>query len=387
MVLQDRVRLLGERWDAVDWLDAADLFVLPCAVEPLPGVVAGAMAKGLPIAASAVNSLPEYLGDTGQLLPPPLTAPQEATAALSEVIAAWAADETQRRKVGAACRARAVALFPPSRAEEEVRRAVDRALLPAGDYVSPGLAVVRPDACFPHLTAGDPRGHPWPYLRADVPHTWYVDRRFPTVGFLNRDEVHILYNAALRFRGKPALEIGCFLGWSACHLALAGMQVDAVDPWLARPEMRESVAASLMAAGVLDAVRLHAGASPDAVRQLAAQGRRWPLLFIDGDHGAPAPLRDAMVCAEVAEPDALILLHDLAAPDVAQALDFLRGKGWQTLIYQTAQIMGAAWRGRARPIAHRTDPSIHWTLPAHLRGHPVAGPPPATGADQAVTAP
>ena len=35
----------------------------------------------------------------------------------------------------------------------------------AGDYVSPGLEIVRPDAAFPHLVKGDPRSHAWPYLR------------------------------------------------------------------------------------------------------------------------------------------------------------------------------------------------------------------------------
>ena len=88
--------------------------------------------------------------------------------------------------------------------------------LPEGDYVSPGLEIVCPDRCFPHIGRGDKLDHPWPYLRREVPHNWYCDRRYPEVGFLNRDEVMLLYNLALQFSGKPGLEIGCWMGWSTC---------------------------------------------------------------------------------------------------------------------------------------------------------------------------
>jgi predicted O-methyltransferase YrrM len=262
----------------------------------------------------------------------------------------------------------------------ETLRVVDRALLPGGDYVAPGLTVVRPDVCFPHVTVGDPNGHPWPYLRRNIPHNWYVDRRWPTNGLLNRDEAHLLHNTALQFRGRRALEIGCFLGWSTCHLGLAGVDVDAIDPWLARAEFLAEVARSLQAAGVDRHVRLHTGHSPAKVHELAASaGRGWSLFFIDGDHEAPAPLRDAMACAAHAEPDALILFHDLAAPAVAQGLDYLRDQGWQTRVYHTMQVMGAAWRGSVRPIEHRPDYRLQWDLPPHLWSHPVAGWTPGLG--------
>src|SRR5439155_22910268 len=97
---------------------------------------------------------------------------------------------------------------------------------PLRDYVSPGLRVVRPDDCFPHMRAGDLLHHPWKYLRRDVPHFWYADGRYPLMGFLNRDEATLLHNIALQFAGKPALEIGSWLGWSTCHMALAGVTLD-----------------------------------------------------------------------------------------------------------------------------------------------------------------
>lgn len=51
---------------------------------------------------------------------------------------------------------------------------------------------------------------------------WYVDPSFPECGFLTRDEAHILYNAALIFKGQNALEIGSHVGWSTVHFGLGG---------------------------------------------------------------------------------------------------------------------------------------------------------------------
>jgi hypothetical protein len=243
--------------------------------------------------------------------------------------------------------------------------------LQPGDYVSPGLKVVVPDAHFPHLTRGDPARSDWPHLRRWVPHRWYVDARAPAVGFVSRDEAAILYNTALRFRGRRALEVGCWMGWSACHLALGGVSLDVLDPSLARPVVRDSVESSLASAGVRGLVNLVAEPSPEGVAPLAG-GRRWSLFFVDGNHEAPGPVRDAEACAAHADEDALVLFHDLAAPAVGAALDRLRELGWRTLVYQTMQVMGAAWRGRAAPVAHAPDPAVDWRLPDHLRGHPVS---------------
>lgn len=240
------------------------------------------------------------------------------------------------------------------------------------DYVSPEFAEVRPDRFFPHLAVGDKRGCSWIHLRRQIPHIWYVDRRMPSVGFLSRDEAHLLHATAQRFRGKAALEIGCFFGWSTCHLALGGVKLDVVDPLMDRPDVRSSVSASLRAAEVLDRVNLVGGKSPQKVKELAALGRTWDLIFIDGDHNAPHPVQDAAVCAEHASEHALILFHDLASPDVGQGMDYLADHGWRTMIYQTMQIMGAAWRGNAEPVKHVPDPKVSWHLPSHLRRHPVS---------------
>ncbi len=253
-------------------------------------------------------------------------------------------------------------------------------LLPAGDYISPGFTIILPDVYFPNMIVGDTQTCPWPYLRREIPHNWYVDKRIQSVGFLSRDEAHILYNTALQFKGKKALEIGCWLGWSACHLALAGVALDVVDPLLERDDIRQSVIDSIQgaldASGVETTVELLPGYSPQRVEQCATQfNRKWSLIFIDGEHGGLGPLNDAIVCEKFAEEDAIILFHDLTAPDVAKGLDYLKQKGWHTVIYQTMQIMGAAWRGNVEPVKHQPDPSVSWELPAHLQGYSVSGMP------------
>jgi hypothetical protein len=95
------------------------------------------------------------------------------------------------------------------------------------DYVSANQKRVNLDPCFPFLAAIDPQSHPWPHVRREVPHLWYADQRQPGIGFVSRDEAHILYNTALKLQGKNALEIGCWLGWSTAHLAAGGVILDA----------------------------------------------------------------------------------------------------------------------------------------------------------------
>ncbi|MDR3535531.1 MAG: class I SAM-dependent methyltransferase [Acetobacteraceae bacterium] len=255
----------------------------------------------------------------------------------------------------------------------------DTLVFPPGDYVSPGFRRVAPDACFPFMaTVDDLNTITWPYYRRWIPHIFRSDRRSPLIGFVSRDEAHILYNTALRCQGQRALEIGCWMGWSACHLALGGVTLDVVDPLLANPAIHASVLASLTAAGVHEHVRLVPEASPAAVMRLhASETPRWGCIFIDGNHDRPGPLHDAMTAPAVAAPDALVLFHDLASPEVAEGLDYLRDQGWNTMLYQTVQIMGVAWRGAARPVDHVPDPRIVWTLPDHLAGYRVCGVPAA----------
>jgi glycosyltransferase involved in cell wall biosynthesis len=379
----DRVKMVGLRWDVPAFLNMADMYVLPTRFEGMPLAIMEAMAKGLPVIASAVSGIPEELGTAGKLLRDPTVNPHDTIADLIAVVAHWASDDQERLRMGEASRQRAEAMFREDLMVARTLRIVDGALLPKTDYVTPGFAVVRPDTAFPNMAVADASKHPWEHFRREIPHTYYCDKRYPPIGFASRDEASILHNTALQFAaaagGKPVdvLEIGCWMGWSAAHLALAGeaIRLDVVDPLLEKPDHRADVEASLKAAGVLERVNLVGGFSPAKVHELAAarNGRKWSLIFIDGEHGRPGPLNDATACIKYAAEDCAILFHDLASPEVMEGLDYLKKQGWRTRIYMTKQIMGVAWRGNVRPLAHVPDPRIQWPIPAHLAGHEISG--------------
>jgi len=372
--ITDKVIFLGQRLDVSDWLNTADIFVFPSQLEGMPLCVMEAMAKGLPVIASAVSGIPEELGETGKLLTDPKIDPEATVRELVSVIEDWVINPQLRQSIGHACKQRAEEMFREKRMMEETVKVIEHALLPFKDYVSPGYEIIQPDQHFPNMVVGDTNTCGWSYLRREVPHNWYVDKRQPTIGFLSRDEAHIVYNTALKFKGKKALEIGCWLGWSACHMALAGVELDVIDPLLDREDIYQSVRNSLKDAGVLDSVNLVGGYTPQKVEELAEQlQRKWSLIFIDGDHEAPGPLNDAIICEQLAEADALILFHDLNSPDVAQGLNYLKQKGWNTMVYQTMQIMGVAWRGNVEPVQHKPDPKVNWNLPEHLQNYSVSG--------------
>ncbi len=374
MGITDKVTRLGHVDNVTEWLDAADIFILTSELEGMPLSVMEAMAKGLPVIATAVSGIPEELAETGKIVADPKVNPTQTVTELAATLQVWADNPQNLVVVGEQCKQRAIECFREARMIDDSLPIICRSLLPQGDYVSPGFQIIQPDDHFPNMMVGNPYDSTWAYLRRQVPHNWYVDAREPTVGFLNRDEAHILYNTALKFKGKRVLEIGCWLGWSACHLALAGVELDVIDPLLDSSEFYASVRNSLQSAGVLDRVNLKAGYSPHAVKELAEQyGCKWSLIFIDGNHEAPHPLQDAVSCESYAEADAIVLFHDLASPDVAEGLGYFRQRGWQTMIYQTMQIMGVAWRGNVSPVTHQPDPTVNWQLPQHLQDYCVSG--------------
>jgi glycosyltransferase involved in cell wall biosynthesis len=372
--IENKVIFLGQIPNVDQWLNVADIFILPSQQEGMPISIIEAMAKGIPVIATAVSGIPEELEDTGILISDPNIDSSVMISELVKSLEELVVKPELRQVLGQKARQRAEILFKEERMLQETLSIIEEVIFPTSDYISPDLEVVIPDDCFPNMVIGNPNTCQWPYLRREIPHNWYVDERHPFIGFLSRDEASILYNTALKFQGKRALEIGCWMGWSACHIAIAGVELDVVDPILEQPVAYESVSDSLRAAGVLDSVNLIAGYSPAAVETLALeQNRKWPLIFIDGNHQSPGPLQDAMICEGLAEEDAMILFHDLASPDVSEGLDYLRDRGWNTIIYQTMQIMGVAWRGNVEPVKHQPDPSINWEIPPHLRGYNVSG--------------
>lgn len=239
------------------------------------------------------------------------------------------------------------------------------------DYVSPGLANPELLKAYPSVEVGDVAELTWPYLRKDAPHRWRRDarsRRNPYIGVLSLDEATVLFNNARGFAGGRGLEIGCHYGWSTGHLVAAGLTLDVIDPGLGYPDQGHDVAESLARVGGPGSARLWAGFSPSIVPAVrATRPEPWSFAFIDGYHEGRAPLDDSEAVIGELAPDALVMFHDLTSPHVAAGLAHFADQGWSVGIYNTMQIMGAAWRGEARPVAHVGDPAMPTPDLPHLK--------------------
>jgi Methyltransferase domain len=244
----------------------------------------------------------------------------------------------------------------------------------ANDYVIADLEAPILDHLFPDMVEAEKSASTWPYFRKEIDHPFRVDRRNPTVGFINRDEASILYSNARTFRGQSGIEIGAWRGWSTAYLIAAGLKpLHVVEPLLADADWRGEFERVVRGVKGDLTTTLVPDTSPDAVVRLGDGGARWAFAFIDGDHDGDAPTRDALACAPYLETTAMVVFHDLVSPHVALGLRALAARGWNVMAYQTAQMMGVAWRGAIAPVAHRPDPTQHWEVPAHLEGIPVSG--------------
>lgn len=106
--LADRIRLLGPRTGAelAASYAAADLLVLPSRAETYGMVVTEALARGIPVLATAVDGVPEALGHAPDgSLPGMLVAPEDP-AALAAALRRWFAEPGTRARLRAAARAR-----------------------------------------------------------------------------------------------------------------------------------------------------------------------------------------------------------------------------------------------------------------------------------------
>ena len=104
--LDTRIRLLGQRWDIADLLDASDLFILTTMLEGgLPLSVMEAMAKGVPAIVTSVSGIAGVAEDGCRLLPDPNTDPVETAQALGKALVELGRDPVRRAALGEAGRA------------------------------------------------------------------------------------------------------------------------------------------------------------------------------------------------------------------------------------------------------------------------------------------
>jgi glycosyltransferase involved in cell wall biosynthesis len=123
--IADQVRFHGflrNREEVYNTLAATDLFVLPSLGEGFCMAVAEAMAIGLPVITSDIETFREVVGDSGVFVPP-LDA-----RALAERILYFINSPQSAREVGSRNRDRALSLFSITRTVEEYRRFYERVL-------------------------------------------------------------------------------------------------------------------------------------------------------------------------------------------------------------------------------------------------------------------
>lgn len=108
----DRVRFAGtlDRAGVAAALATTDLVVLPTRLEVYGMVVTEALARGVPVVASAVGGVPEAVGRTATGEVPGVLVPPGDPAALAEALRAWLTDPALRRRLRAAAASRRGAL-------------------------------------------------------------------------------------------------------------------------------------------------------------------------------------------------------------------------------------------------------------------------------------
>lgn len=122
---------------------------------------------------------------------------------------------------------------------------------------------------------------------------------------------------------KTVLEVGSAYGYSSIAMALSGGRVLAVDPHQAL-NSSAAMTANLDAYGVADRVDIRCADSRQALPELAAEGRRFGLVWIDGDHEAPMVIHDVHWARNLLRKGGTLAVHDYGedtCPGVKQALD------------------------------------------------------------------
>lgn len=126
--------------------------------------------------------------------------------------------------------------------------------------------------------------------------------------------------------GGWVLEVGSAFGYSAVAMALMGALVIAVDPhnWL---KSYGPMTANLAAYNVANRVEILREDSRTVLPQLVAEGARFDLVWIDGDHEAHMVTHDVQWALKLLKPSGTLAVHDYdeaTCPGVRQALDAWR---------------------------------------------------------------
>jgi predicted O-methyltransferase YrrM len=156
--------------------------------------------------------------------------------------------------------------------------------------------------------------------------------------FTTPDELAALLDLAMHCPpGAAALEIGSYLGASACYIAAGlahvGGMLTCIDTWQneTMPEGERDTFAEFQRNVAAVRHRLILIRKPTEELTTAELGGPFHLVFIDGDHSYAAARRDFDLVAPAVAPKGIVAFHDVRAyPDVTRVVGEVMATGeWE----------------------------------------------------------
>lgn len=197
---------------------------------------------------------------------------------------------------------------------------------------------------------------------------------FKNCGLWTMDEADLLYRCAKQVAPGAALDIGAHTGWTAAHMAAAGLDIVAVDPMLKFQGFQDRFEENMRTWwGRVCRTSYLTSDAYFAELERMRDPRRDPVLFnlitVDGEHDPPFPLHDAKNAAAHLAPNGVILFHDAMGRPVIDAINWLTSNGFSCSMYTTVHCVGVCYRGSFVPPILNPDPLvIVQDLPSRMDG-------------------
>jgi hypothetical protein len=179
-------------------------------------------------------------------------------------------------------------------------------------------------------------------------------------GLWTMDEANILHAVASRCNHGPWLDIGSHTAWTTCHIASAGVDVDAIDNMYAVPEFLERAERNSTNAGLLMDITFHAVTSNEYFQDWHHPNHKIAGAVVDGDHCSPHPCLDAVNAETHLMDTGVIIFHDFIGRPVQEGVEHLMDEGFKCRVYWTPHMVACCWRGDFVPPDHVRDPQINW---------------------------
>lgn len=169
--------------------------------------------------------------------------------------------------------------------------------------------------------------------------------------------------------GKDVLEIGAGCGYSSTLMGTVAKSVTSIDHHQHIPDGLNKVLAAQQAYGVK--CENLVGSSLEILPKLVQEGRKFDLVFIDGDHSSEGISNDYFYAMQLIRPGGMIAFHDYgedSCPEVREKLDELFPRGTLRYLRDTLMVVkGKPLLGSELTVATLTIPGREDRLEALKR--------------------